>query len=172
MADGYMPQPDSGDNCCDCPSRTSPCDDCGGPSGPCCLPDGTCTTETSSDCIAAGGTPTSDCNECCGACFCFESGAFEDGMGNFWTVQTTSCLGVTTYSGPTTAGAKFRTFHEVNTCCPGVPGDGQDCTLVMVCIPGHDGGTPVCQENSSPGCDTPPTCLVFSTVITLSDPCP
>ncbi len=23
-----MPQPDSGDNCCDCPSRTSPCDDC------------------------------------------------------------------------------------------------------------------------------------------------
>ncbi len=24
-----MPQPDSGDNCCDCPSRTSPCDDCG-----------------------------------------------------------------------------------------------------------------------------------------------
>ncbi len=26
-----MPQPDSGDNCCDCPSRTSPCDDCGGP---------------------------------------------------------------------------------------------------------------------------------------------
>ncbi len=26
----YMPQPDSGDNCCDCPSRPSPCDDCGG----------------------------------------------------------------------------------------------------------------------------------------------
>ncbi len=25
-----MPQPDSGDNCCDCPSRASPCDDCGG----------------------------------------------------------------------------------------------------------------------------------------------
>ncbi len=25
-----MPQPDSGDNCCDCPSRAGPCDDCGG----------------------------------------------------------------------------------------------------------------------------------------------
>ncbi len=25
-----MPQPDSGDNCCDCPSRTGPCDDCAG----------------------------------------------------------------------------------------------------------------------------------------------
>ncbi len=33
-----MPQPDSGDNCCDCPSRASPCDDCGG-STVCCDPD-------------------------------------------------------------------------------------------------------------------------------------
>lgn len=24
----YMPQPDSGDTCCDCPDRESPCDDC------------------------------------------------------------------------------------------------------------------------------------------------
>ncbi len=30
-----MPQPDSGDNCCDCPSRTSPCDDCTSPECAC-----------------------------------------------------------------------------------------------------------------------------------------
>ncbi len=50
-----MPQPDSGDNCCDCPSRTSPCDDCGGATtGACCI-DGVCSIRSHDDCAGLGG---------------------------------------------------------------------------------------------------------------------
>ncbi len=49
-----MPQPDSGDNCCDCPSRTSPCDDCGGGGGACCQ-FGSCFIEPNeAACLALG----------------------------------------------------------------------------------------------------------------------
>ncbi len=58
-----MPQPDSGDNCCDCPSRTSPCDDCGGAG---------CTTcpgfvDSGSGCTDADGNchPIENCDGTC-----------------------------------------------------------------------------------------------------------
>ncbi len=48
-----MPQPDSGNNCCDCPSRSSPCDNCGS-TGACCFPDNTCVDTTESGCTGSG----------------------------------------------------------------------------------------------------------------------
>ncbi len=49
-----MPQPDSGDNCCDCPSRTSPCDDCGGVGGACCQFGSCSITPDEATCLAIG----------------------------------------------------------------------------------------------------------------------
>ncbi len=57
-----MPQPDSGDNCCDCPSRTSPCDDCGG-TGACCI-DGACSILSADDCNTASGYYWGDGTDC------------------------------------------------------------------------------------------------------------
>ncbi len=48
-----MPQPDSGDNCCDCPSRTGPCDDCGA-TGACCI-FGVCSILSENDCVTSSG---------------------------------------------------------------------------------------------------------------------
>ncbi len=48
-----MPQPDSGDNCCDCPSRTGPCDDCG-TDGACCI-HGVCSILSEDDCVTSSG---------------------------------------------------------------------------------------------------------------------
>ncbi len=58
----YMPQPDSGDNCCDCPSRASPCDDCGG-TGACCI-DGECSILSETDCTDGGGNYLGDDSVC------------------------------------------------------------------------------------------------------------
>jgi hypothetical protein len=52
----YMPQSTSGGDCCDCPERESPCDDCGG--GACCKgtwPVLVCSVESEADCISDGG---------------------------------------------------------------------------------------------------------------------
>ncbi len=58
-----MPQPDSGDNCCDCPSRTSPCDDCGGGTGACCI-DGFCSILSAVDCATGSGYYFGDGTDC------------------------------------------------------------------------------------------------------------
>ncbi len=56
-----MPQPDAGDNCCDCPSRASPCDNCG--LGACCIY-GQCFILSSDDCAAAVGHYFGDGTDC------------------------------------------------------------------------------------------------------------
>ncbi len=59
-----MPQPDSGDNCCDCSSRTSPCDDCGGGGiGACCI-DGFCSILSAADCATSSGYYFGDGTDC------------------------------------------------------------------------------------------------------------
>ncbi len=59
-----MPQPDSGDNCCDCPSRTSPCDDCGGgTTGACCIL-GACSILSAADCASSFGYYFGDGTHC------------------------------------------------------------------------------------------------------------
>ncbi len=80
-----MPQPDSGDNCCDCPSRASPCDNCGG-TGACCF-DGVCEVRTQAECEGAGGvyhgngTPCVP-NPCCTTCNNLFNFGCQDGDGN------------------------------------------------------------------------------------------
>ncbi len=89
----YLPQPDSGDNCCDCSSRTSPCDDCGG--GACCIA-GVCSQKTLAECLSAGGgyfgdgttCPSPDCNDygiCCRDAVCWEDPPY-------YCVATTSVI--------------------------------------------------------------------------------
>ncbi len=59
-----MPQPDSGDNCCDCPSRASPCDDCGaGAIGACCNGDA-CSDISAAACAMSGGFYIGDGTSC------------------------------------------------------------------------------------------------------------
>src|SRR5216683_7856162 len=58
----YMPQPDSGNNCCDCPVRTSPCDDCGG--GACCNNGACSSTANQQACLDAGGVYQGDGTTC------------------------------------------------------------------------------------------------------------
>ncbi len=76
-----MPQPDSGDNCCDCPSRASPCDSCGG-GGACCI-DGVCSILSAADCASGGGNYLGDGSICggvdctIGAC-CDQGGVCDD----------------------------------------------------------------------------------------------
>ncbi len=173
-----MPQPDSGDNCCDCPSRTSPCDNCG-TTGACCVGPN-CSQLSADDCATAGGfyhgdgTPCHDitCSICGGLC-CVESTPFEDGMGGFWTTQNTDCLGNTTFSGATTIGARYVTLTQTRTCCVG--GGGQVITATQYC---HEvSGVPVCDE-SCPNCDDPDPCLGGAASVTnalsglLPNPCP
>ncbi len=78
-----MPQPDSGDNCCDCPSRASPCDDCG-TTGACCFSTGPCEQLTEAECIASVsgffqgvGTDCDDAGTCLMAC-CHRDGICTD----------------------------------------------------------------------------------------------
>ncbi len=71
-----MLQPDSGDNCCDCPSRTSPCEDC--ETGACCV-DGICAVTSEIGCAGVWLGIGTECvpNPCgeatSGAC-CRDSG--------------------------------------------------------------------------------------------------
>ncbi len=59
-----MPQPDSGDNCCGCPSRASPCDNCGGgTTGACCI-QGACSILSEADCAGFSGYYFGDGTDC------------------------------------------------------------------------------------------------------------
>ncbi len=70
-----MPQPDSGDNCCDCPSRFGPCDDCGGATtGACCIRGSSeCSVVSAVDCAAIRGYYFGD-GTLCGDIDCSEVG--------------------------------------------------------------------------------------------------
>ncbi len=61
-----MPQPDSGNNCCDCPSRSSPCDDCGGAGGACCHQDVCSIKPDINACAALNGYYFGDGTTCFG----------------------------------------------------------------------------------------------------------
>ncbi len=125
-----MPQPDSGDNCCDCPSRSSPCGDCGGPpfnTGACCVGNA-CSILTSEECFANSGTYLGDGTDCLGidctavpqlgCCGCPDLG--ESCEGNYCcTILSTDC------HAPCSFTAGFGGFGP-SFCCPesGAPGLG------------------------------------------------
>lgn len=105
----------------------SGCDHCGGRGGgsPCCVDDA-CYIYTALGCMNAMGrqAPGVDCdhNPCgchneAGICYCVFSSPFEDGLGGFWTTAESDCLGNTTYSGATTALARYVVLTTTNTCC-------------------------------------------------------
>ncbi len=128
-----MPQPDSGDNCCDCPSRTGPCDDCGGTVA-CCFNDSTCQNLSHNACIAAGGTPRgtgTTCSDhggfpCCTTCEPIEFGTpCTDLDGNCWTVQ--NCDG--TCSGQQ-ADCSNNWMYHITWCTAG----GEGCGITVNCV--------------------------------------
>ncbi len=128
-----MPQPDSGDNCCDCPSRASPCDDC---VGACCS--GTsCTITTSAGCSGDYQGNGTDCdpNPCgspTGAC-CKSSG---DNIVCFPDLHEVDCTaGGGYYLGDnSTCNGSPCSDAGIGACCYGCT---NPCTLTT-----HDGCPP------------------------------
>ncbi len=102
-----MPQPDSGDNCCDCPSRTGPCDDCGG-AGACCI-FGLCSILSSDDCASAFGQYFGDGTDC-DPDPCTELGCCLYGGGQFCDTTTHSFCD--TIPGSTWGGGDFFCWPE------------------------------------------------------------
>ncbi len=149
-----MPQPDSGDNCCDCPSRTSPCDDCGtGTTGACCI-NGVCSILSESDCTGGGGNYLGDDTTCdgvdCtqGAC-CFDTSCIvftpsdcsDDGgiyQGDGTTCSPNPCCGGTdvcdcAFEGFNETGNFYlvRTEHSIRTAHVEQSGGSDGCDVSL-----------------------------------------
>ncbi len=143
-----MPQPDSGDNCCDCPTRTSPCDDCGPPpaGGACCRHAHCTVVGSEAECLALGDGAVyqGDGTACTPANPCFSSGCSEclgispfgpDGDGKCWSVQ--NCDG--SYDAEVPCDTVFLT--QITTCCPDIP------------FPGCVGGSGIFETIDPVSCD-------------------
>ncbi len=146
---GYMPQPDSGGNCCDCPSRSSPCDDCGG--GACCT-DGVCAILSADDCSTGGGNYLGDGSTCdgvdCTMGACCDSGdcsvtdeadCFADFQGDGTVCDPNPC--------------------PLFCCFPAFDGSGRMFSTVTVDLSGysdsiHGGGTDCDSTESATGVHT------------------
>ncbi len=157
-----MPQPDSGDNCCDCPSRTGPCDDCGG--GACCVY-GVCSILSQDDCNTASGHYFGDGTDC-DPDPCIHIGCCLQGelCQTFTSIQCASVGGIFvgdprgTFCWPAgdTSG-----FGIVSCCFPGdnrcIGGNGLDyfcCTPPNICCSGTESGIACCSPEQ--------TCCQFS----------
>ncbi len=175
-----MPQPDSGNNCCDCPSRSGPCDGCGGGGGACCIGN-SCSVLSADDCAAAHGYYNGDGSDCdpdpcgvTGAC-CFPAQILCPGVDDIdcGVGDGQACLDSALPGDCTFAGGHFLGFFPITCamhssdcnpippgsfCCPAETpdccGDNEHgwacCTDIQTCCIDID-GFPSC-------CDAGQTC--------------
>ncbi len=159
-----MPQPDSGGNCCDCPSRTSPCEDCGGAPGACCIA-GVCSTLSAIDCASAGGYYNGDGSLCesveCGeqpCCYDSECGAGTSFCGptprNCTSVLPDYCTTLPGGVVQATCDESNCPPHIISVCCPDTSQccDAGDPLFFNICCPLDQ----VCCDPIDP--DIPPSC--------------
>ncbi len=161
-----MPQPDSGDNCCDCPSRIGPCDDCGGVTGgACCANDGSgCFPEPDeATCDALPGRWLGDGTTCdnvvcasCGDCHCAFFGPVINVVGICYESYSIDCEGMLALGSSVDCSAIYAAQSGTSTCCS--PCDGSlTCDFNSFCNY-IDPMFPVCDTYFSPGCESVLTC--------------
>lgn len=148
----YMPQSDSGGNCCDCPDRTDPCDDCLGPCGcPGLVPyesGGICYSTLTID----GSLSGTDCG----------GGGLSNVVDCTLQFRTMTC-----YNEPCSPG-------WTGSCTAIYQIDEADCVLKLVSCVGtiyDEFHVPQSGCGMSPGCDCESAAIATKNVTTLSNPC-